>query len=249
MVSFQCAWLKAHHPAVFLARVIANGGGFYSRHAYVEEARRAGVRILPPSVQHGSIRTAPAGARSMRLGLDTITRLSRKTMENIFRFRPFPTLDALRHVVKPTDTELQHLAWAGALEGISGWNPPTDQRLIDRHAFEVLACLPRIHPFSLWDLTNRRQHCADVIPQGRGRRVKLWAWPIAAREVQAHSAKNPDEPNPMGFVTLEDESGLCECVSFPKSYQNLGPKLDPMKPIPVEGRIEVEFGVATLVAA
>ena len=37
MVSFRCAFLKAHYPAYFLARVIANQGGFYGPAAYAEK--------------------------------------------------------------------------------------------------------------------------------------------------------------------------------------------------------------------
>ena len=48
MVSFQCAFLKAHYPAYFLARVITNEGGFYNASAYCEEARRLGITLLPP---------------------------------------------------------------------------------------------------------------------------------------------------------------------------------------------------------
>ncbi len=53
MVSYACAALKAHNPAHFLARVLHNEGGFYSRTAYVEEARRIGVAILPPCRRPG----------------------------------------------------------------------------------------------------------------------------------------------------------------------------------------------------
>ncbi len=50
VVSYQTAYLKAHYPAEFMAAVIANHGGFYSAAAYVEEARRLGLGILPPDV-------------------------------------------------------------------------------------------------------------------------------------------------------------------------------------------------------
>jgi DNA-directed DNA polymerase III PolC len=50
VISYQTAYLKAHYPAEFMAAVIANNGGFYSASAYVEEARRMGVSILPPDV-------------------------------------------------------------------------------------------------------------------------------------------------------------------------------------------------------
>src|SRR5690606_29245048 len=37
-LSWQAAYLKAHHPAEFFAAVLANGGGFYGAAAYVLEA-------------------------------------------------------------------------------------------------------------------------------------------------------------------------------------------------------------------
>ena len=50
VLSFQAAWLKAHYPAEFMAAVLDNGGGYYSRAVYLEEARRLGLGILLPDV-------------------------------------------------------------------------------------------------------------------------------------------------------------------------------------------------------
>ncbi|MFQ6675002.1 MAG: DNA polymerase III subunit alpha [Fidelibacterota bacterium] len=50
VISVQCAWLKAHFPAEFLAAVMSNYGGFYHTSCYLEEARRMGIKILPPDV-------------------------------------------------------------------------------------------------------------------------------------------------------------------------------------------------------
>lgn len=55
VLSFQMAWLKAHYPAEFLAGVIANGGGFYSTAAYVQEARRLGIRVEGPCVNRSRL--------------------------------------------------------------------------------------------------------------------------------------------------------------------------------------------------
>ena len=64
-VSFQAAYLKTHYPAEFMAAVISNQGGFYSTFAYVSEARRMGLAILPPDVNSptfaGRERQHPAG--------------------------------------------------------------------------------------------------------------------------------------------------------------------------------------------
>ena len=50
LVSFKSAWLKAHHPAEFLAAVLRNEGGYYSPFAYVSECRRMGIAVRPPDV-------------------------------------------------------------------------------------------------------------------------------------------------------------------------------------------------------
>ena len=50
MLSFKCAYLKAHYPAEFLAAVVSNQGGFYSAYAYLNEARRFGIRVLLPDI-------------------------------------------------------------------------------------------------------------------------------------------------------------------------------------------------------
>ncbi len=50
LVSYRLAWMKAHYPAIFMASVINNGGGYYGVQAYLGEARRLGLELLPPSV-------------------------------------------------------------------------------------------------------------------------------------------------------------------------------------------------------
>jgi DNA polymerase III alpha subunit len=54
-LSFQCAHLKAHYPAQFLAAVVSNRHGFYTRDVYLDEARRWGLRVLPLDVNHSRL--------------------------------------------------------------------------------------------------------------------------------------------------------------------------------------------------
>ncbi len=52
-VSCAAALLKARHPALYMASVMAAGGGFYSPRVYLEEARRLGISFMPPGVNTG----------------------------------------------------------------------------------------------------------------------------------------------------------------------------------------------------
>ena len=74
-VSFQAAYLKTHFPAEFMAAVISNQGGFYSAFAYVSEARRLGITVLPPDAAESKIHWM-GGGRTMRVGLMSIKGLS-----------------------------------------------------------------------------------------------------------------------------------------------------------------------------
>ena len=61
-VAQQSCFLRAHYPAEFFAGVLANGGGFYDAFAYVAEAMRAGITVLPPDVNASADPDAGKGA-------------------------------------------------------------------------------------------------------------------------------------------------------------------------------------------
>ncbi|MFU8774100.1 MAG: DNA polymerase III subunit alpha, partial [Anaerolineales bacterium] len=51
-VAWRSAWCKTHYPAIFMAAVLANWGGYYSQRVYLAEARRLGLVVKPPLVQY-----------------------------------------------------------------------------------------------------------------------------------------------------------------------------------------------------
>ncbi|GDY14195.1 hypothetical protein LBMAG53_30730 [Planctomycetota bacterium] len=121
MVSFQCAYLKAHYPAYFLARVIANEGGFYAPGAYLEEARRAGLAIHGPCVMASVWATRREDAGSIRCGLHLVPDLGRKTAERLIAARdegPFRGVLDLRRRTGLKASALGTLARAGALDAL-----------------------------------------------------------------------------------------------------------------------------------
>ena len=63
--------MRAHYPAEFMAAVLANGGGFYHPFAYVAEAMRMGLTVLPPDVNASELRCTGRG-RELRIGLQVV---------------------------------------------------------------------------------------------------------------------------------------------------------------------------------
>ncbi|HTS88455.1 MAG TPA: hypothetical protein VMG41_08195, partial [Gemmatimonadales bacterium] len=122
-VAQHSCYLRAHYPAEFMAAVLANGGGFYHPFAYVAEAMRMGLTVLPPDVNASRARTAGRG-REVRIGYQFIKGLSADAVERIEVTRPvgnpFISLDDLRRRTGLRMDDLRLLAKVGALDSIAG---------------------------------------------------------------------------------------------------------------------------------
>ena len=120
-VSYQAAYLKAHHPAEFMAAVISNQGGFYSAFAYVSEARRLGLSVLPPDVNTSDERWTGKDA-ALRVGLLSVKGLAADTQKRIVGLRHGQPYDGFRDFlerVRPDEAEARALVHCGALDSLA----------------------------------------------------------------------------------------------------------------------------------
>jgi DNA polymerase III subunit alpha len=119
-VAWQSAWCKTHHPALFLAAVLANWGGYYSQQVYLTEARRLGLALRPPNVNYAvnefSVRFLE-GQPVLFMGLNQVRELTRRTQLRIMLNRPYKSLLDFLARADPRPVEASNLARAGALEG------------------------------------------------------------------------------------------------------------------------------------
>jgi DNA-directed DNA polymerase III PolC len=98
------------------------------------------------------------------------------------------------------------------------------------------------HPLAALATAEARCGCVEMarIEHHAGRRVAVCGIPCASRRVEAKSG---------GFVlftTLADETGIVECVLFPRDYARLGSALRG-EIVRAEGRIDETLGALTLV--
>jgi DNA-directed DNA polymerase III PolC len=118
ILSFQVAFLKAHHPAEFMAAVLSNGGGFYGAGAYIQEARRLGLEILLPDINKSAYEfTGSKGA--IRIGLLQVKGLSLASVESILGAREEGWFTSLSDLTRRTQVgfqELHTLIRCGALD-------------------------------------------------------------------------------------------------------------------------------------
>jgi DNA polymerase III alpha subunit len=114
-----------------MAAVLANGGGFYHPFAYVAEALRMGLAVLPPDVNASDIRcTGRDGA--LRIGLQFVKGLSADGATRLLAARPFISLFDLRARTGLVPSDLRALIKVGALDSIAGdWTRPMMLWLVD----------------------------------------------------------------------------------------------------------------------
>jgi error-prone DNA polymerase len=129
LLTYVSCWLKCHQPAAFLAGLLnAQPMGFYAPAQLVNEARRAGVRLLPADVLHSdwdcTLERGAEGAPDVRLGLRMISKLPEAEAQRIVALRQADvacaSLDDLAHRARLTRRALDALADAGALRGLAG---------------------------------------------------------------------------------------------------------------------------------
>lgn len=124
-VAYQTAFLKAHHPVEFMTAVLRNWGGYYPWRVYLGEARRRGLDLRPPHINHSGHRFElahqPDGRAIVWMGLGQVRELTRKSVSAILRARheqPFESLNDLMRRAGPRLAEAENLVKAGALDGL-----------------------------------------------------------------------------------------------------------------------------------
>ena len=128
-VSYRSAYLKVHWPAEFLCARLANYGGFHHPVIYAAEAKRLGIQVRPPHVNHSGQRFTLAWEESadgeqrpiLWMGLGRIRDLRRNAIRSIVGERgkrPFSDLRDLIVRVPLQNKEIDHLIRCGALDGL-----------------------------------------------------------------------------------------------------------------------------------
>ncbi|MGE3104364.1 MAG: error-prone DNA polymerase [Lysobacterales bacterium] len=134
LLAYASAWLKCHQPAAFACALLnSQPMGFYSPGQIIQDARRHGVQVLPPDVQHSdwdsrlvviaSAASVPAAAAAIRLGLREIRGLRQAAAAGIVAARAdgvFGDAQQLAERAGLDRFDLARLAEGGALATLSG---------------------------------------------------------------------------------------------------------------------------------
>ncbi|MBN1761265.1 MAG: hypothetical protein JW863_23270, partial [Chitinispirillaceae bacterium] len=268
-VSFQSAWLKAHHPAQFMAAVLSNYGGFYTTQAYISEAMRMGLKILPPDVNKSTVAYTAAG-RTIRVGFRQIKGLSSRGARAVVAQREeegdYHTMEEFLERTGCSEDDGEKFILSGALDTISGeqnrsrlfWElrrffrngdrgetvpplTPYSSGEIIRLQYRSLGYLTDCHPITLVTANRKRPSLRAVyLDRSIGKKVALHGWCVTSKTVSTATGAA------MEFVTFEDETGIFETVFFPDVYARCAMPLSLQSAFLVGGIVTEEFGVAVL---
>ncbi len=104
-----------------MAAVLAGWGGYYRQRMYLSEARRLGLAVHPPHLNHAQRQFSvayPGGQPVLFMGLAQVKGLTRRTQQRILAARPFHTLGDFLTWVDPRPEEAARLIQVGALAGL-----------------------------------------------------------------------------------------------------------------------------------
>ena len=265
VVGWRSAWCKTHFPAEFMAAVLANWGGYYSQRVYLSEARRLGLSLRPPDVNHARRQFSvayPKGEAVLYMGMDQVRDLTGRTQERILRGRPFATLDDFLTRVDPRRAEAENLVLAGAMDSLGciptllrriregGWRAgqmslfglegcgELDWTLEEKVAAQekVLGISVAAHPLELVAEQIARAGVVSTVEASGMAGKRVRLAGIRQSSHRARTARGES----MLFFTLEDLEGMIEVVFFPDVYRRVKNELSTNQPVLISGVVEVD---------
>jgi DNA polymerase-3 subunit alpha len=264
-VSWRSAWCKTHFPAEFMAAVMANWGGYYSQRVYLMEARRLGLKVHAPHINHSRREFGvayPNGEAVLYMGLDQVRDLTGRTMERIQQMHPFRSLEEFMTKVDPRKQEAENLIKVGALEGLGAipellhqtdggtWRPgqmslftqaaaETSDWSIDEKVEaqqELLGVSVLAHPL---DLVARQVQEANAISTVEAVEKMGQRVTVAGMRMNSHRHKN-SKGEWMLFLTLEDLEGMLETIVMPDVYRTVKDTMFTSQPMLLTGTMEID---------
>jgi error-prone DNA polymerase len=154
--TYQSAWLKAHHPAAFLAGVLTHDPGMYPKRLILDDARQFGIAVLsldvnrsdaeyrveklgpldepPPAILGQQPRPVPedglpdARAYGIRLGLAEVKGISEAEVARVAAGRPYGSLSDFWHRAQVSRPVVERLVVAGAFDSLYSIGSPVPVR-------------------------------------------------------------------------------------------------------------------------
>jgi DNA-directed DNA polymerase III PolC len=264
-IAWRAAWCKAHHPAIFMAAVLANWGGYYGQRVYLMEARRMGLTIRPPHVNYSQREFSVSYIDQeplLFMGLDQVQDLTRRTQSSILEQRPFHSWQDFLARVDPRPVEAQNLVKAGSLDGFGA--APSLLNQLERGGWrggQLSLFVPAEGDLEDWSLEQKMAAQEGVLGVG----VIAHPLELVAEQIQALEALNTVQAaarlgqrvqvagmrqiwrrfrtargDYLYYMSMEDLEGILDVVIYADVYRRYRGELSDPGPYLIEGILELD---------
>jgi error-prone DNA polymerase len=275
LIAYASCYLKARHPAAFLASLLnAWPMGFYHPATLVKDAQRHGVDVFPIDVLRSGWKCRWE-RNGVRLGMRFVQGLRESTGRKIEEEQSLAIFadsgDLARRCALRSD-ELTLLAHAGALASLNLTRRAALWQVakIARPSGPLLASIPVDDPSPLPEMTREEETAADyetvqmttgphLIQHWREKldacgilsAAQLTRLPDGERVRTAGAVivrQRPGTAKGFVFLTLEDETGLCQAIIRPNLFKENRAIVVGSGSLVVEGRLQKQDGTLSIKA-
>jgi error-prone DNA polymerase len=234
-LSYASAYLRTHYPAeYFCALLNSQPMGFYSPRIVLNEARRAGIGVLPPDVRLSREGfTVEEDGSTLRVGLSYCKGLSQRAISSIVserRRRPFSSATDLYRRTEVEKDSLENLVRGGFLDGLSKREADRlrllgeAQRLPAKRKHDRQPEIPLPHPASWW--LSREGREAEHLPLSETQSERM-EWEVLGLNVHRHplvpyrtalgdlGVTRSENIGGLSHGTHARAAGLMECLQCP----------------------------------
>lgn len=117
--AYQSSWLKTHRMAALLAGLLTHDPGMYHKRVLAADARRHGVPLLLPDVNHSQsahILELVSGKWGVRIGLSQVRGITEAESKRITDGQPYTSVEDFWQRARPSRPLAERLAQVGALD-------------------------------------------------------------------------------------------------------------------------------------
>jgi error-prone DNA polymerase len=273
LIAYASAYLKAHHPAAFLASLLnAWPMGFYHPATLVKDSQHHGTRVLPVDVARSGWKCRwEEGA--VRLGMRFVKGLREETGSRIEAEQTaaaFRSVDDLAARARLRPDELDKLAYAGALSGFGRTRREALWQVakVARKAGRLFEDEPTDDPSPLPEMTpieeTRADYVATEITTGPHmlahlRRTLSERGVLSARQLRGCTdgdrvttagavivRQRPGTAKGFVFLTLEDETGMLQAIVRPDLFRDERAVVVGSGALVVQGRLQRQDGALSV---
>ncbi len=220
-IAYQSAYLKTYYPKEFFLGLLNNEPGLYPPRVILNEAKRFGVKVLPPDINESQGKFSLEDS-ALRVGLFPVREMGPSSWEEILSKRRKRKFDSLKDFclrVKIERPLLENLILSGCFDSLDGKVPKSSSFSLEEKAaleMDLLGLTLSFHPLLIFRKVlkkTERVKSSQLSTAAGGEIVK-----VAGIKVILHTPPTRSGQRVI-FLTLEDEEGLIDVTVFPSAQQ------------------------------